>query len=290
MEVFVACVEARSFSIASQVLGVTPQSIAKSISTLEKSLGARLINRSTRAQSLTEIGTLYYDKCKAVLKTVKESDSLVQNYTQQPKGVLKILVPTSFGVYALAHILPQWLGDNPDVSLDLTVADKDFDIIGGGYELAIVQNESIGDSRLICKHLLDFRVLTVASDTYLKRSLPLNHPQDLSNHVCIRLPEQNVWTFLDSSGKKIDVHLEARYLSTSCQISCQMAVDGLGITKQPYYVLSPLLQAGVLKQVLADYKIPNKGIYMLYPSREHLPVKLKRFIQFLEKNYGGKII
>lgn len=284
MEAFTRSIELGSFSAAAKSLNTTPQNIAKLVTGLEKRVGARLINRNTRSHSSTEVGKLFYSRCKEILEEVYKAESLVQNYQQQIRGVLKLIVPSTFGIYGLSEKLPLWLKANPQVSIHVTVSDDRRNIIKGGFDLAIVVNE-VQESRLICQKFCNMEVILAASPQYLeKMSVPAT-PEDLKNHSCLHLPEQQIWNMFSRTGESYTIDAGKRYISDNCQVLAKMAEAGLGITKQPLFRLMPLLESGKLIRVLPDFHFKALPLYVLYPHRVGVAMKVKSFISFLKLQF-----
>ena len=285
MRIFSSVVECGSFSAAAAKLDMSPQNVAKTIAQLEKELGMRLISRSTRSHTLTDAGRIYLDKAQAILEAVAEADALVSNFHSEPAGTLKVAVYNTFGIYALSKVLPNWLTANPKVDLRLSVTNRRVDLIEEGYDLAIV-DEPLEDGSLICRPITPIRIILAASPAYLERRGKPQTPEDLLRHELLMRPNQRTWRFLDHNQSPIDIHPVMKYVSDNCQISAEMAVAGLGITKQPYFRLKSLLNDGALVEVLPRYPVPCKTLCAIFPHRRLMPLKVRSFINFLNDTFG----
>ncbi len=146
--------------------------------------------------------------------------------------------------------------------------------------MAIAQGD-IPESSLICRKIADVRISVAASDFYIRYSDALQTPWDLQKHVCIRRPDQKTWDFIDPDGTLLKIPMSEQYVSDNCQFSCEMAVDGLGITKQPNFRLRPFFDRGLLRPVLVDYKIPVKPLWLMYASKKQKTARVESFIHFI---------
>lgn len=285
MRIFAKVVESGSFSAAADALGMSAQNIAQTVASLEKEMGARFLNRSTRKQSLTEIGRLFYERCLQILDEVEETDTLISSYHGDVKGRLKISVSNTFGIYGLAAKLPEWLKANPQVSLNLSISNRHVDLIEEGFDLVVIDDDP-KDSSLVCRKITDLKIMLAASPAYVAAAPELKTPADLLNHTLLRRQDQTEWKFISPDGEGISVQMPKRYMTDNCQISAQMAVAGLGITKQPEFRLRPFLADGRLVPVLTDYRIADKPLNILYPARKLMTAKVKSFIEFLMDNFS----
>ena len=186
MTAFVKAVETGSFASAASALGLSPQMVAKHVSYLEARLGTRLLNRTTRRQSLTEIGQTYYERCKQVIADFDFADSLADQAKGAPRGRLRVNAPLSFGAQTLLPIITQYLRKHPDVQVDLVLSDRYVDLIEEGFE-AVFRIGPLVESGLEACELLPFRTVACASPAYLEERGTPNEPSDLAGHECIGL-------------------------------------------------------------------------------------------------------
>ncbi len=238
---------------------------------------------------MTEAGKLFFERAKQICRDVDDTDSLLSNFHDTPKGKLKIHAGNTFGIYALSPKLPAWLKANPEVSLDITVTNRKIDLIKEGFDASIT-DEPLADSTFISRKICDFSITMAASPEYIAAHGNPGSVAELQNHTIIRRPDQVEWNFLDCNGNLLVHRPQSRYLVSNCQIACEMALNGLGITKQPYYRLRPFLDSGQLISVLTDFTIPTKSLSIVYPARKLMTLKLKRFIDFVFENFAdGKL-
>ncbi|MGH8409080.1 MAG: LysR family transcriptional regulator, partial [Pseudomonas sp.] len=184
MSAFVMAAELGSYARAAERLGMSPQMVAKHVAALERRLGARLLNRTTRRQSLTELGSAYYERCKHILTEAEAADSLAQIMNDTPRGKLKISAPVTFGSYSLMPLVTEFLRDNPEVEIDLHLTDRFVDLVEEGYEVAF-RIGPLANSSLTARPLQPYRLVVCAAPKYLaERGTPLT-PADLEHHECL---------------------------------------------------------------------------------------------------------
>ena len=184
MAAFVKAADAGSFAAAAGPLGLSPQMVAKHVAFLEHRLGARLLNRTTRRQSLTEVGREYRERCRIVLAEATAADALAEEAMATPRGRLRISAPVTFGAHGLVPLVIRYLRDHPDVEVDLTLTDRFVDLVEEGYE-AVFRIGPLADSSLMARALAPYRLIACASPAYLRaRGTPLV-PPDLVDHECL---------------------------------------------------------------------------------------------------------
>ena len=171
MKVFEKVADCGSFTAAAEACGMTPQNIAKIIAALEKDIGAQLLNRSTRRQNLTEIGEMYLERARVILADVEETDALVSHFTGEVKGTLRVSVANTFAIYQLSHKLPGWLKENPGIRLDMTVTNREVNLIEEGFDVAVTDEEP-PDSSLIRHRISELPIILAASPAYIEAPGP----------------------------------------------------------------------------------------------------------------------
>jgi DNA-binding transcriptional LysR family regulator len=286
MAVFVCVAERRSFAVAADILEMSAAMVAKHIRFLEERLGAKLLNRTTRTQSLTEVGRVYYERCKQLLIDADAADICVDEMRSAPRGVLKIHAPVSFGSQCLAPALAQYLRDCADVKVDLTLADRTVDLVRDGYEAAI-HIGNLPDSGLIARELRPYTMWLCAAPAYLREAGTPQAAQDLAQHDCLGFAywrNKNVWR-LQKKGKMESVHVRGRFIANNGQALRTAALEGLGIIMQPEILLHGDVAAGKLVRVLSDYELPSRPMYVVYHADKKPTPKLKSFVDFAVKTF-----
>lgn len=282
MEHFVAVVEAGSFVGAAEVLRLSKAAVSRSVIELEARLGARLMQRTTRRLSLTEAGQAYFARCKQILADLDEADSAVGAVTGHPVGRLRINAPFSFGILHLAPLWGLFMERYPDVELEITLADRQVDVIDEGYD-AVIRISRMQDSSLVFRRLATTRILLCASPQYLARAGTPERLEELARHRVIAYSykaEGDAWLFATEDGEReVITHPQIR---TNNGDTCRaVALAHQGLILQPDFLVSDDLASGRLVEVLPACRGPELGIYAVYPSRKHLSVKVRALVDFL---------
>lgn len=287
MSVFVCVTEKRSFTLAADAMGLSTTMVGKHIRYLEARVGTRLIQRTTRRQSLTEAGQLYYEQCKHVLACAEAADSCVDSLRAAPRGLLRVHAPVSFGSARLAPALAEFLKRYPDVQVDLALGDRVVDMIEDGFEAAI-RIGPLADSGLVALPLQPYRMWLCAAPAYLaEHSIPRS-ASDLSTHNCLGFAywhKKNSWR-LRRQGQLEEVAVQGRLTANNGQALRAVALAGLGIIMQPEVLLTDDIAAGRLQRVLADYDPPSRPMHLVYPADRRPTPKLRSFIDFVVASFG----
>jgi len=291
MGAFVMAAESGSYASAAARLGMSPQMVAKHVATLEHRLGARLLNRTTRRQSLTELGSAYYERCKHILSEVQSADTLAQVMNDTPRGKLKISAPVTFGSYSLMPLVTDFLRQFPEVEIDLHLTDRFVDLVEEGYEVAF-RIGPLGTSSLTARPLAPYRLVTCAAPSYLaERGIPQT-PDDLKHHECLGYaywsrPADREWQFCKGSAVH-KVQVTSRLQINESKALMSAALDGFGIVLGPEDFLTPALQSGELVRVLADFEAPSRQMHLLYTANRQRTAKLRRFVDAVLARFGPR--
>jgi DNA-binding transcriptional LysR family regulator len=291
MEMFARVVAEKSFSHAARQLGVSKSVVSKAIAELEDRLGAQLLNRTTRQMSLTEAGQAYHHRCVAILEQVDEIEQLVSDQAHAPKGLLRIAGPVTFSIVHLGQPMSDFLADNPELDIELSLNDRMVDIVEEGFDLAIRISRRLRDSNLMAVKLSAARSVVSVSPAYLEQHGTPKHPRDLLKHSCLRysnLGPAQEWTFLDPVTREtIQVPVSGRIITNNGEVLRSAAVGGQGIIYGPSFIVADDICSGRLVPILTNYAGPPFGIYAVYPSNRHVSAKVRRLIDFL-KGYWGE--
>ena len=285
MAIFVKVVETGSFSETARQLGNTPSAISRAISRLERALGTRLLQRTTRKLRLSESGTQVYAYC---LEMVNAAQAVIDNsgkFNSEPHGTVRISVPKAVGHYLLHPHIPEFLERYPKVDVQMLLEDKLIDFIDDEIDLAIrITNQpSLG---LKGRKLIEIDHVIVATAEYLEKHGIPQQPQDLKEHQCIYLGEQasdSKWKF-QKENKITSVSVKGRYSANHTGIRLDAALKHMGIASLPYFVVRHALETQALIQVLPDwyFKTYYSGdAWLLYPPTRYLAPKIEVFIHFL---------
>ena len=282
MASFVAVVEAGSFVAAADALGLSKAAVSRQVGELEQRLGARLLHRTTRRQSLTDDGQLFYARAKEVLAAIDEAESEITSRSGEPSGLLRINAPLTFGVLHLAPLWGRFADAHPKVSLEIDLSDRIVDLVEEGYDLA-VRITSLPSSQLVSRQLASSRIVLCASPDYLARSGVPAHPRDLAAHRVISYSywsTRDEWRFTGPEGE-VHVRTQPRIHANNGDTCRAAALDHQGIILQPDFLVGDDLRQGTLVELLPDYAALTIGIHAVYPSRKHLPIKTRRMVDFL---------
>jgi DNA-binding transcriptional LysR family regulator len=287
MRVFIRAVELGSFSAAAQALRSSPQLVGKQVGQLEAHLGVQLLHRTTRRQSLTDFGRVFYDRAKIILADVEAAESLAAEAVATPTGRLRVNAPVSFGMHALAPRLPEFLRDHPQVTVDLTLNNRAIDLVDEGYD-ATFRVGALADSRLVGRALAPYRLVLCAAPAYLAGAPPLLAPHDLQQHECLGFAHTELrthWTF-DGPGGRTVVPVTSRLMVDHGEPLLHAALAGLGVLLQPVELLQPALDDGRLVEVLPGYTAPARPLHILYAPDRRMTPKLRSFIDFAVLAFG----
>jgi DNA-binding transcriptional LysR family regulator len=289
MAAFVKAAEAGSFAAAASALGMSPQMIAKHVTWLESRLGTRLLNRTTRRQSLTDIGKAYYDRCKLVLAEADWADSIADEAKGAPRGRLRVNAPLSFGAHSLTPVIARYLRQHPKVEVDLVLNDRFVDLVEEEFE-AVFRIGPLADSSLMARELAPFRLVACASPDYLsERGVPVT-PLDLETHECLVYASPSGRTIDDwhfvRNGETHRVDVRHRLRVNDAKALLIAALAGFGVAFIAEDLARDGLRSGHLTKVLPDYETPSRPIHLIYhPDRRQTP-KLKSFIAAVVRDLG----
>lgn len=278
-----------SFAEAARQLGLTRSAVSKAVMELELLLGARLLDRTTRRVSPTEPGLAYYERCLAVLAAIEESEMEVSRMHEEPRGVLKVNAPMTFGTRYLGDVIAGFMQRYPELRVELTLDDRFVDPLAEGFDVT-VRIGILEDSSLVARRIAPARRLLVASPAYLAaHGAPLT-PADLAQHRCLHYGHSTSaqsWQ-LSSKGKVLQVPIRAYLCSNNGEVLRAAAAGGIGIAKLPTFIVGPDIEAGRLQAVMCDYPALDLAIYALYAQHRFLAAKTRAFIDFLVERFGDE--
>lgn len=281
MRVFSAVVETGSFARAAEQLHLSATAASRHVAELEKHLGAQLLQRSTRRIHLTEIGANYYDRCRLILADVEEAEAQAATSESQPKGILRISLPHSFGLRYVAPLVPEFCKRYPELRLELSFSDRTVDLVEEGIDMALRISGELKTS-LVARKLAPVRMVACAAPAYLERHGTPQAPDELSGHNCITYSYAvtNAWTFL-RDGRPVEVQVKGHLRSNSGDMGRLAARDGLGITMLPVFIVCDDLRSGALTELLTDYPIPAINVYAVYLPGARRAARIKAMVEYL---------
>ena len=282
MTVFKSVVDHGGFTAAARRLGISPSAATKNLTALEDELGIQLLNRSTRRIALTDHGREFYQSCVEILGNLEEAEASLRAKNKAAKGLVRIVMPYSFGRVTFTPELPKFFKENPEISLDVHFSDDAVDIIKEGFDLA-VRSRELEDSQLIQRVLHKGPVICVASPDYLKSHGLPQTPQDLANHDCIISNYGSEWRFSSPEGPEIRVDVKSVLTLRNGDAVREAAVSGLGIAQSTWWLFRKDLQEGHLVPVLEPFEREAVPISVCYPARKHVPQKVASVLEFLKR-------
>ena len=291
MAVFVKAVDLGSFTAAANTLGCSSQMVGKHVGHLESRLGTQLLRRTTRRQSLTEVGLAFYERCRVILAETEAAEALMQDLAAIPRGRLRVSAPVNFGACTVAPLVGDFLRNFPGVDLELSLTDRFVDVVDEGFD-AVFRLGPLGDSSLNARELGRHGQVACASPAYLATHGVPSHPDELASHDCLGyvnwsgLPYSE-WRF-SRLGAVHTVKIRSRFQVNDGRVLRAAARRGEGIILQPEAVVADDIRAGRLVQLLADYEGPSRPIYLLFPTRRLKPPKLRAFIDHVVSALGSQ--
>ncbi len=289
--VLVKVVEQGSFSAAARLLGSTPSAVSRQMARLERTLGSRLLERTTRRLRLTEAGQAAYQHSQTMLEAAQAVLDATGHYQATPQGRVRLSMPKAFGRRVIHPLMPAFLARYPQVDVQLLLDDRTLDPIADAVDLVIAATHQ-PPAGLVARALMPVEQWLCASPTYLARHGTPAHPQDLREHDCLYLgetPEDCRWDF-QRDGQQHSVTVRGRYVVNHSDIRRDAVLQHLGIASLPHFVAAEDMRAGRMQRVLADWRCITRAYwgsaYLLYPPHRQLPPKVRVMIDYLVEEVG----
>jgi DNA-binding transcriptional LysR family regulator len=290
MNAFAKVVALGSYAEAGRALGLTRSAVSKAVMELEQLLGARLLDRTTRRVSPTEAGLSYYERCLDILSRIEETELQVSRLHDEPKGLLRVNAPMSFGMLYLGDAIAAFMAAYPDHNVEHTLNDRFIDPVEEGVDVTI-RIAALTDSSLIARKIAPARRVVVASPAYLAAHGTPAVPDDLARHRWLGYGATMAlqrWSYTKADGTPGSVPLKMVLNSNNGHILRSAALAGQGVTELPTFLIGCDIAAGSLKLVLADHGRADLGIYALYTPNRYLAAKTRVFIDFLAARFGPR--
>ncbi len=288
LDVFIVVAEARSFRAAADRLGVTRSAVSQAVKRLENQLGIALFNRTTRSVSLTETGLRLYEKAAPAISEARSAVETVTASATHPSGLLRLAVSSIAERFISGELLASFAEACPQVQLDVTITDEEFDIVAEGYDAGVRLGEVIEQDMIAVPVSADQRQLAIAAPSYLERFGVPSTPRELTDHRCIGWrPGPGVapyrWEF-EEGGRDIAVAVHPQVTTNDMWLMIRMACAGGGITFGMEETFRPYIARGELVPLLEEYLPPFPGFFLYFPSRRNLAPKLRVLIEHVRKN------
>ncbi len=285
--VFVSVVEAGSFTAAAEALELSKAAVSKYVGRLEKRLGARLLNRTTRRLTLTEAGQALYERASGAIADLAAAESAVAELADAPRGRLRVTAPAHFGEAFLAPLFAAFRKRYPDIQLDVDLDNRIVDLVEEGFDVGL-RITRLDSGSMVARKLADIRMVTVASPEYLERHGTPREPMDLREHECLlynldRVPGE--WRYRRGLDRLISVRVSGGFRCNSDGALKRAALDGIGILRFPELFVQEELRDGRLVAVLGEYEMHKVTLSAVFPTRAHLAPKVRVFVDFLVEHF-----
>jgi DNA-binding transcriptional LysR family regulator len=288
LRAFTQVVVSGGFAAAARSMGLSRSAVNKLVIGLEKDLGVQLLHRSTRVVSPTDTGLAFYERCVEILGSLEEAERAVTQLHAEPKGILRVNAPMSFGTLQLAPALADFLVHYPDLQVQLTLNDRFVDPIAEGFDVTVRIAEPQPIGSLLVQPLAPAPRVLCAAPHYLEtRGVP-THPEQLRSHSCLHYGQVAIdhqWSLTGPDGTHT-VTVHGVLCSNNGEVLRDAAMRGLGITALPTFILGSAIAQGQLHIVLPNYHLPELSIDVMYPVNRHLSTKIRLFVDFLRERFG----
>ncbi len=288
MATFVEVVARGSLSAAARVEGIAPAMIGRRLDALEARLGVKLLQRTTRRLVLTDEGSAFLEDCQRILAEVGDAESAISEHSMRASGHLTVSAPAGFGRQHVAPLLPSFLAEHRDVTINLNLSDRVVDLVAEGVDVAI-RIASLDDSNLVGIKLADNRRVVVASPAYLKRHGRPRQLADLARHNCLPISSegsQRGWTFIDD-GKPVTLKVGGNMVCNDGAVLHAWALAGKGLAWRSMWEVGGQIASGELVTVLDEFAAPGNDVHAVFAQRRHLPLRIRAFVDFLRRSYAA---
>jgi DNA-binding transcriptional LysR family regulator len=283
---FVEVVARGSLSAAARAEGIAPAMIGRRLDALEARLGVKLLQRTTRKLALTDEGAAFLEDCQRILGELEEAESAVAERSAKATGHLLVSAPAGFGRQHVAPLLPSFLAEHREVTINLNLNDRVVDVVGEGVDVAI-RIATMSDSSLVGVKLVDNQRVLVASPAYLKRNGTPQALADLARHNCLAISSegsQRGWTFREH-GKNLTLKVAGNMVCNDGAVLHEWALAGKGLAWRSMWEVGGDIEAGRLRTVLDQFAAPGNDIFAVFAQRRHLPLRIRAFVDFLRHTY-----
>ena len=287
MIIFAHVVHEQGFSAAARKLGVSRSSVSKAVAKLENSLGASLLNRSTRSLSLTEIGVSFYDCCTRISAEADEAQKMIESANEQPKGVLKVAVSVAFGTLHIAPAISDFMQRYPELTIDMTITDRRIDLTEEGYDVTISVTRDL-PLGLVAKKLAPIKRKICGTPGYFQKHRAPLTLEELVNHNCldyVNLGDKGYWRFKGTKGQ-VSIPISGRLRINDDEALSQVVLSGFGLALLPTYIIGKDIQSKRLQTVLSEYIPTDQHVYAFFLPKRNLALKVRVLIDFLAERFG----
>ncbi|HHH44123.1 MAG TPA: LysR family transcriptional regulator [Gammaproteobacteria bacterium] len=288
MVIFSHVVEAKSFSAAAQRLGIAKSAVSRHITLLEKSVGVRLLNRTTRSLNLTEIGETYYQGCARIVAEAEEVTRRISTLQDQMSGTLRVASPIVLGKRYIAPLLADFVQQHQSLHVELVLEDQVVDMVESGIDVG-VRVGWLKDSMLLARKIAESPRLLCASPGYIERMGKPEHPEQLTSHdwiIFTLLPTPYHWTFVKNKSEK-RIQVKGKVKTNNADAVRSFLLNGTGLAALSSFLVADDIKKGRLVQLLPDYNCGSAGIYAVYQDRRYQQAKVRLFIDYINEQFAG---
>ncbi len=293
LKLFIEVMQQSSFAKVARRHNIDPSSVSRSIAKLEEELGIRLFQRNTRKLKPTEAGAIYFERIFPIIDELELARQVATDLSTEPQGTLRVTASAVFAEKQIIPLLPKLSHIYPSLSFEFILTDSYIDLIKERIDVAI-RLGTLQDSSYIVRHLRKMNFHICASPDYIEQHGKPQTPQQIENHNCLLFPRGRYnlnWLFRDSKGKVTEIEISGKYLLTNSLAIERCAIYGMGLALLPDWLVDRDIQSGKLVRLLAEYDITatnfESSVWLLYPSKEYIPLKTKLFIDYLVKNLAS---
>jgi DNA-binding transcriptional LysR family regulator len=265
-------------------MGVSVATVSRAVTRLEERLGGRLFNRTSRRLALTDYGHTLAERASKIFVDAEEAEDFAREASSRPRGLVKLAAPLSFGTHWVAPMLPEFFRRYPDIAVDLHLTDAQTDLIGDGFDAAL-RIAVLEDSSLVARLIAPVRRFVVAAPTYIARYGRPQHPHDLVAHQCLsytKRSKHDVWRFTHrKTGEESAITPKGPLRGTSAEALLPTVLEGLAITELPEFIATEHFPDGQLEPILADWRLPEGGLYFVTPTARARPAKVSALADFM---------
>ena len=290
LQIYVEVIRQGSFAAVARERNIDPSSVSRAIANLERELGVKLLQRTTRQISATEVGMTYYNRIEPLVEELQQAVDLITDISNSPQGTLRVTSSVSFGIECIVPLLPKFTANYPELTVELLLTDSVIDLLAERVDLAI-RLGLLEDSTLIARRLIKTSYAVCASSQYLARQGEPNTPQDITQHNCLLFPLagfRSRWLFKGQNGTVETIPVTGNILIKNAIALKHCALSGMGLALLPHWLIDSELESGTLVKVLKEYRVTatsfDTSAWLVYPSRAYIPLKVRLFIDFLQQH------
>ncbi|MBO6782537.1 MAG: LysR family transcriptional regulator [Alphaproteobacteria bacterium] len=291
LEIFIEVMRKGSFAAVARDRNVDPSSVSRTIAALESELGTRLFQRTTRRLSPTEAGSIYFDRIEPVLGEIENARALATDLSREPQGTLRVTAPVSFAQANLIPLIPEFSAKYPDVAFDLVLTDDPVDLLSERVDLAF-RIGPLDESSYVATKLAPLVGIVCASPAYLERHGTPASPYELRDHNCMLLDLAGFshrWKFRRTGEDEIEIPVRGNCRTSNAIALRDFAVAGMGVILQAEWIVGQAIQEGRLVQLFGEHQSTasrfDNAIWLMYPSRDYMPLKVRAFVDFVKTHF-----